>query len=55
MLLLRQAGRAVLCWTLANPLKAAQLAIALAVLGTTLYKTRRLDGAALKRVVRVFL
>ncbi len=54
-MLLRQAGRAALCWAAANPLRAAQLAVALAVLGTTLYRTRRLDGAALKRALRVLL
>jgi hypothetical protein len=42
-------------WAAANPLKAAQLGIALILLGTALVTTKRLDRRALKRAARVFL
>ncbi len=42
-------------WAAANPLKAAELAVALTILGATLVATKRLDRRALKRAVRVFL
>jgi hypothetical protein len=53
--ILRQFARAALVWAAANPVKTAQLAIAIAILGTTLVTTKRLDKRALKRAVRVFL
>jgi len=55
MTLLRQFARAAVVWAAANPVKAAQLAIALAIVGTTLVTTKRLDKRTLKRAVRVFL
>jgi hypothetical protein len=55
MTLLRQFARAAVVWAAANPVKAAQLAIALAIIGTTLVTTKRLDKRTLKRAARVFL
>ncbi len=55
MFFLKQVGRATLTWVAANPAKAAQLAIALALLGLTLATEKRLNRRALKRVARVFL
>jgi hypothetical protein len=55
MSILRQLARAAVAWAAANPVKAAQLAIALAILGTTLATTKRLDKRALKRAARVLL
>jgi hypothetical protein len=55
MTILRCAARAVVAWAAANPVKAAQLAIALVILGTTLVQTKQLDKRALKRAVRVLL
>ena len=55
MSLLRQIARAAVGWAAANPVKAAQLALALAIIGTTLVTTKRLDRRALKRAARVFL
>ena len=53
--LLRQLGKCAVGWAAANPWRAAQLAIALAILGSTLIKTRRLDRRALKRAARAIL
>ena len=55
MTVLRTIARAAVVWAVANPVKAAQLAIALTVVGTTLYTTKRLDKRTLKRAVRVLL
>jgi hypothetical protein len=55
MAVLRNVARIAVAWAVANPVKAAQLAIALAVVGTTLYQTKRLDKRTLKRAVRILL
>lgn len=55
MTFLGRVVRSALAWAAANPVKAAQLAVALAILGTTLATTKRVDRSALKRAVRVFL
>ncbi len=55
MNLLKQLAKATVGWAAANPLKAAQLAFALTLLGATLLATKRLDRRALKRVARIFL
>ena len=55
MTLLRQLARAAVVWAAANPVKAAQLAIALIIVGTTLVTTKRLDKRTLKRAARVLL
>lgn len=55
MLVLKRAAQFALAWVAANPVKAAQLAIALAILGTTLATTKRVDRHALRRIARVFL
>jgi hypothetical protein len=55
MTFLRQAARAAVLWAAANPVKAAQLAIALAIVGSALVTTKRLDKRTLKRAARVFL
>lgn len=55
MTMLRQVARAAVVWAAANPVKAAQLAVALAILTTTLVTTKRLDKRALKRAARVLL
>ena len=55
MNLLKQLAKATVGWAAANPLKAAQLAFALTLLGATLLTTKRLDRRALKRVARIFL
>ncbi len=52
--ILRQLAKVAAGWAAANPVKAAQLAIALAILGTTLVTTKRLDRRALKRAARIF-
>jgi len=52
---LKRFAKAGVGWAAANPLKAAQLAIALTILGATLVTTKRLDRRALKRAVRLFL
>jgi len=48
-------ARIAVAWAAANPVKAAQLGVALAILGATLATTKRLDKRALKRAARVFL
>ena len=55
MTLLRQLARATFGWASANPVKAAQLAIALIILGTALVQNRRLDKRTLKRAASVLL
>lgn len=55
MTILKQLARAAVVWAAANPVKAAQLAIALAILGTTLVTAKRLDKRALRRAVRVLV
>ncbi|HJY85440.1 MAG TPA: hypothetical protein VKE24_01265 [Candidatus Acidoferrales bacterium] len=55
MNLLKQLARATVGWAAANPLKAAQLAFVLTLLGATLLTTKRLDRRTLKRVARIFL
>lgn len=52
---LKQLAKAAVGWAAANPRKAVELAIALAILGATVVTTKRLDRRALKRVARVFL
>jgi len=55
MTIVRQLARAVVVWAAANPVKAAQFAIAIAIVGTTLVTTKKLDKNALKRAARVLL
>lgn len=55
MTIVRQLARAAVVWVAANPVKAAQLAIAIAIVGTTLVTTKKLDKRTLKRAVRVLL
>ncbi len=52
---LKQLAKAAVGWAAANPRKAVELAIALAILGATVVTTKRVDRRALKRVARVFL
>ncbi len=52
---LKRFARAAVAWAAANPGKAAQLGIALAILGGTLVTTKRLDWRALKRAARILL
>jgi hypothetical protein len=47
--------RAAVVWAAANPVRAAQLALALIVLGTTLATAKRVDRRALRRIARIFL
>lgn len=55
MAIVRQLARAAVVWAAANPVKAAQLAIALVIVGTTLVTTKKLDKSTLKRAARVLL
>jgi hypothetical protein len=55
MTIVRQLARAAVVWAAANPVKAAQLAIAIAIVGTTLVTTKKLDKTTLKRAARVLL
>lgn len=54
MILWKRAARVALVWAAANPVKAAQVAVALAILGATLVTTKRLDRQALQRAARIF-
>jgi len=55
MLFLKRAVVAAATWAAANPVKAAQIGVAVIILASTLATTRRVDGRALKRIARVFL
>jgi hypothetical protein len=55
MQFVRHAAKAALAWAAANPVKAAQLAVAVAIIGATLVKTRQVDTATLKRAMRVLI
>ncbi len=55
MFFFRRFGRLAWNWAGTNPLKAAELAVALTFLAATLLTTKRLDRRALRRIVRVFL
>jgi len=55
IVLFKRFVRAIAAWGVANPVKAAQLAIALAILGSTLVTTKRLDRRALRRAARILL
>lgn len=46
-------ARAAFLWAAANPVKAVQLGIAVAVIGGTLIATRKLDAESLKRAARM--
>lgn len=45
-------ARAAFIWAAANPIKAVQLGIAVAVIGGTLIATKKLDAESLKRAAR---
>ncbi len=55
MRMVRHAAKAALVWAAANPVKAAQLAVAVAIIGTALVKTKQLDTQTLKRAIRILI
>lgn len=55
MFLLKRVLRAAAGWATANPVKAAQLIVAVIIVSSTLATQKRLDKRTLKRVARVFL